>query len=124
MNIQQPTANIEHPMPSASNPLGIGRWLLDVGCFLLILLVRLYRWTLSPAKTFLCGPLAQCRFTPSCSEYALEALKTHGALNGSWLAVRRIGRCHPWGDCGHDPVPERKSGKRKAENETVPAHCC
>jgi putative membrane protein insertion efficiency factor len=124
MNIQHPTSNIQHPMPSGGNPLGVGRWMLDVGCFLLILLVRLYRLTLSPAKTFVCGPLAQCRFSPSCSEYALEALKAYGALNGSWLAVKRISRCHPWGDCGHDPVPERKSGKRKAESGTVPAHCC
>jgi putative membrane protein insertion efficiency factor len=76
---------------------------------ILIFVVRLYRWTLSPAKTFLCGPLAQCRFTPSCSEYALGALKTHGALNGSWLAAKRVCRCHPWGDCGHDPVPPAES---------------
>jgi uncharacterized protein len=73
---------------------------------ILILLVRLYRWTLSPAKTFLFGPLGQCRFTPSCSQYALDSLRAHGALAGSWLAVKRICRCHPWGDCGHDPVPE------------------
>jgi putative membrane protein insertion efficiency factor len=71
--------------------------------------VRLYRWVLSPAKTFLFGPLGRCRFTPSCSEYALDALRQHGALAGSWLAVRRIGRCHPWGGCGHDPVPPAKS---------------
>lgn len=71
----------------------------------LILLVRLYQLTLSPAKTFLFGPAAGCRFEPSCSEYALEALKTHGALSGGWLAARRICRCHPWGGCGHDPVP-------------------
>jgi putative membrane protein insertion efficiency factor len=89
---------------------------------ILIFVVRLYRWTLSPAKTFLCGPLAQCRFTPSCSEYALEALKTHGALGGSWLAAKRICRCHPWGDCGHDPVPEPKcqvSGARCQISDAV-----
>jgi len=73
----------------------------------LILLVRLYRWTLSPAKIFLFGPLSQCRFTPSCSEYALEAIKTHGSAPGAWLALKRICRCHPWGGCGHDPVPQR-----------------
>ena len=72
---------------------------------ILILCVRLYRWVLSPAKTFLFGPLGRCRFTPSCSEYALAALRRHGALAGSWLALKRIGRCHPWGGCGHDPVP-------------------
>ncbi len=76
---------------------------------ILILAVRVYRWTLSPAKTFLFGPLAGCRFTPSCSAYALEAIRTHGALAGSWLAARRIGRCHPWHECGHDPVPEAEA---------------
>ena len=123
-NIQHSSFNIQRPLEAREAALEVGCFLSRVAASLLIVLVHLYRWTLSPAKTFLCGPLAQCRFTPSCSEYALEALKTHGALNGSWLAVRRIGRCHPWGDCGHDPVPERKSGKRKTENETVPAHCC
>ena len=69
--------------------------------------VRCYRCVLSPAKIFLFGPLGRCRFTPTCSEYALEALRRHGALTGSWLALKRIGRCHPWGGCGHDPVPPR-----------------
>ena len=70
-----------------------------------ILLVRLYQLSLSPAKTVLLGPAGHCRFEPSCSQYALEALKTHGALNGSWLAAKRICRCHPWGAHGADPVP-------------------
>jgi uncharacterized protein len=74
--------------------------------------VRVYRWTLSPAKTFLFGPAGQCRFTPSCSEYALEAVRTHGVLGGSWLAAKRVCRCHPWGDCGHDPVPDADGGVR------------
>ena len=73
----------------------------------LILAVRLYRWTLSPAQVFLFGALGGCRFEPSCSAYAIEALRTHGALAGSWLAFKRILRCHPWGACGHDPVPPR-----------------
>jgi putative membrane protein insertion efficiency factor len=47
----------------------------------------------------------RCRFYPSCSQYALEALTTHGAARGSWLAIRRVGRCHPWHDGGLDPVP-------------------
>ena len=83
---------------------------------ILIFTVRLYRWTLSPLKAFLFGPLAQCRFTPSCSEYALDALKTRGALAGSWLAAKRICRCHPWGDCGHDPVPGTEDGGRRTED--------
>jgi uncharacterized protein len=72
---------------------------------MLVLALRVYRWTLSPALAFLFGPLSRCRFTPSCSAYAVEAIQTHGALAGSWLAAKRLGRCHPWGDCGHDPVP-------------------
>ena len=60
-----------------------------------VLLVRLYQLILSPAKNVLLGPAGYCRFEPSCSQYAAEALKTHGALNGSWLAAKRICRCHP-----------------------------
>ena len=81
---------------------------------ILILGVKLYRSILSPVKTVLFGPLGRCRFEPSCSAYALEALQTHGALKGSWLAVRRLCRCHPWGDFGPDPVPPR-CGVRNAE---------
>ncbi|MCE1242266.1 membrane protein insertion efficiency factor YidD [Oryzomicrobium sp.] len=66
---------------------------------LLIGLVRLYQYALSP---FL-GP--SCRFTPSCSEYMVEALRRHGAVKGLWLGTRRICRCHPWHPGGHDPVP-------------------
>jgi hypothetical protein len=61
--------------------------------------VRVYQWTLSP----LVGPA--CRFEPSCSRYAVEAIARHGVLRGSWLAARRISRCHPFGGMGHDPVP-------------------
>src|SRR5581483_2998637 len=104
----QPTSNIQHPMDAGRGAFRtIGCWLLDVGCWMLILIVRLYRCTLSPAKTFVFGPRAECRFTPSCSAYAIGALKTHGPLGGSWLAVKRICRCHPWGGCGHDPVPPK-----------------
>jgi putative membrane protein insertion efficiency factor len=84
---------------------------------ILIFVVRVYRWTLSPAITFLFGPMAGCRFTPSCSRYALEALRAHGALAGSWLATKRVCRCHPWGGCGHDPVPAKKSRTPNADSE-------
>lgn len=66
---------------------------------LLQLLVQGYRYTLSP----LLGP--RCRFTPTCSEYALDALGRHGAARGLWLTVRRLARCHPWHPGGYDPVP-------------------
>lgn len=55
------------------------------------------------------GRLSPCRFQPTCSTYALDAVQTHGAWRGGALAVRRIGRCHPWGGSGWDPVPERRS---------------
>ena len=50
-----------------------------------------------------------CRYTPSCSRYAAEAIEVHGAMRGGWLALKRLGRCNPWGGLGYDPVPERKS---------------
>lgn len=62
--------------------------------------IRLYQRVLSP----LLGP--RCRFYPSCSHYALEAIERHGALRGSWLAGRRIARCHPLNEGGLDPVPD------------------
>jgi hypothetical protein len=68
---------------------------------LLRALIRLYQYTVSP----LLGP--KCRFYPSCSHYALEAIESHGALRGAWFAVKRIGRCHPWNPGGFDPVPPR-----------------
>lgn len=74
----------------------------------LILAIRLYRWTVSPVLVFLFGPTGGCRFTPSCSQYAIDALRSRGARAGGWLAVKRICRCHPWGGCGHDPAPEKE----------------
>lgn len=69
--------------------------------------VRGYQLALSPALHTLAGPWCGCRFSPSCSHYALEALATHGALRGSALAARRLAKCHPWGPSGLDPVPPR-----------------
>lgn len=51
-----------------------------------------------------------CRYLPTCSNYALDALERHGAVRGGWMALRRITRCHPWGSSGWDPVPERRAG--------------
>ena len=62
-------------------------------------LIRLYQLTLSP---WLGNP---CRYEPTCSRYAAEAIERHGALRGVWLAAKRLGRCHPWGGSGYDPVP-------------------
>lgn len=76
---------------------------------ILIFGVRIYQWTLSPLLAMLAGPTGGCRFTPTCSHYAVEAIRTHGAWKGGWLAVWRICRCNPWGGCGDDPVPGRKS---------------
>ena len=65
----------------------------------LIGLIKLYRLTISPWMP----PV--CRFTPSCSTYALEAVERHGAIRGGWLAAKRLMRCRPWGGSGYDPVP-------------------
>ena len=76
---------------------------------LLVGLIRVYQWTLSPWLG-LC-----CRFEPSCSRYAIEALERHGCWQGSRLALRRILRCHPWGGTGYDPVPENPEKDRVAQ---------
>lgn len=73
--------------------------------YLLIGLVTLYQKGISPWLP------AACRYTPSCSQYAIEALHLHGAIKGTWLTIKRIGRCNPWGGCGHDPVPPKKTKK-------------
>ncbi len=72
---------------------------------LLILLIQGYRYLLSPWLG------NNCRFYPSCSHYAQDAVTTHGALRGSWLTLRRLGRCHPWHPGGVDPVPPKESEK-------------
>jgi hypothetical protein len=78
---------------------------MNVAQRLLIAGLRLYRVTISPLLAALIGPGAGCRFQPTCSVYAIEAVQRHGACRGAWLALRRLGRCQPWGGCGHDPVP-------------------
>ena len=73
-------------------------------------LIRLYQRTISPLLSSLGGPAAGCRFQPTCSQYFLEAVETHGVLRGSWLGLKRLGRCQPWGGEGFDPVPPRCAG--------------
>ncbi len=80
---------------------------------ILIFAIRVYRWTISPTQVFLFGANAGCRFTPTCSQYAMEAVRLRGAILGSWLAAKRICRCHPFGGCGHDAVPQ---GEFKIQN--------
>lgn len=70
--------------------------------FPLLLLIRFYQEAISPFTP------STCRFEPTCSSYFLEALKVHGLIKGSYLGIKRILSCHPWGKTGYDPVPEKK----------------
>lgn len=65
--------------------------------------IKVYQYAISPMMA------SHCRFYPSCSCYALEAIETHGLLRGGWLSLRRLGRCHPWNPGGYDPVPSPKT---------------
>jgi len=108
-NIQHSTFNIQRSTAIRSRHhwrLNVECWVLDVPKTILISAIRLYRWAVSPALLFLFGPTGGCRFTPSCSQYALDVVRSRGALAGGWLAAKRICRCHPWGGLGHDPAPE------------------
>ncbi|KAA5538381.1 MAG: membrane protein insertion efficiency factor YidD [Myroides sp.] len=67
--------------------------------FPFVVLIRFYQLVISPLTP------PSCRFTPTCSHYTLEALKKHGLFKGSWLGIKRIAKCHPWGKSGYDPVP-------------------
>jgi putative membrane protein insertion efficiency factor len=80
-------ANVGRANPST--PLKLG----------LLALIRAYQWTIGPALP------RSCRFEPSCSRYAYTAIDRHGPLRGSWLTLKRLARCQPWGGSGYDPVP-------------------
>jgi putative membrane protein insertion efficiency factor len=83
---------------------------------LLISIITVYRWFLSP----LLGQ--NCRFYPTCSCYAQEAIRHHGAARGTWLAARRIGRCHPWNPGGYDPVPDAHESAPPITSNKRPSH--
>lgn len=69
---------------------------------LLIGLVKFYQAAISPIFP------AACRYSPTCSHYMVQAIQLHGPIKGTWLGLKRIGRCHPWGSSGHDPVPPKQ----------------
>ena len=75
--------------------------------FLLKVPIYAYRWLISPWLP------ANCRYAPTCSTFALEAIDTHGVLRGGWLAAKRLARCHPWGGSGYDPVPPEHGAHRR-----------
>ncbi|AFH50481.1 Hypothetical protein IALB_2778 [Ignavibacterium album JCM 16511] len=73
--------------------------ILKLLAFPFIILIKIYQIFISPLFP------SSCRYTPTCSQYTLEALKKYGLLKGLWLGIKRISRCHPWGGSGYDPVP-------------------
>lgn len=82
-----------------TQPPATNRWWQQLLALPFIVLIRFYQWVISPWL----GP--KCRYTPTCSHYALEAFKKYGPFKGFWLSLKRISRCHPWGGSGYDPVP-------------------
>jgi len=74
--------------------------------FPLVLLIRGYQLIVSPILG------SNCRFMPTCSEYAMESLKTYGLIKGAFLTVKRIGKCHPWGSHGYDPIPTKMENNK------------
>jgi putative membrane protein insertion efficiency factor len=78
--------------------------------------IRLYQLVLSPILP------PSCRYLPSCSDYAIEALASHGVVAGLWLAARRLARCHPWGGSGYDPVPPAARRRRRPVHDCGAAH--
>lgn len=83
--------------------------------YILVFLIRVYQYTISP----LLGQ--NCRYTPTCSAYAVESIQVWGPLKGTWMAAKRISSCHPWGGHGYDPVPKKEpkiTSDRNPEEET------
>ncbi|MFW6245829.1 MAG: membrane protein insertion efficiency factor YidD [Tangfeifania sp.] len=88
----------------------VGKIVLKIIGWILLLPVYFYKYAISPLTP------ASCRHVPSCSEYAVQAIKIHGPLRGVWLATKRISKCHPWGTEGYDPVPPKGKIKVKKMN--------
>ena len=86
-------------MMEIKQPIQLNKMLKNISIFPFLLLIKIYQSLISP----ILGP--SCRFTPTCSQYAKEALKKHGLLKGLYLTLNRLSSCHPWGKSGHDPVP-------------------
>jgi putative membrane protein insertion efficiency factor len=96
------SAHPEHQVTGDNSPGGpkkLSHLLREVLIFPFLMAIRLYQLVISPWL----GP--KCRFTPTCSQYGMEALRRHGLFKGLWLTIRRVSRCHPWGGSGFDPVP-------------------
>jgi uncharacterized protein len=88
-------------IPARINDFFLTRWIRWLLITLLMIPIKLYQWIISPALP------RTCRYYPTCSEYAIEALKIHGPFKGLILGTKRILSCHPWGGHGHDPVPPK-----------------
>lgn len=82
------------------------KYLAAVLSYVLKGMITVYKYVISP----LLGP--KCRYLPTCSSYAMEAIDVHGPIKGTWLGIRRILRCHPWGNSGYDPVPNKKEPEK------------
>ncbi|MGA1205223.1 MAG: membrane protein insertion efficiency factor YidD [Opitutales bacterium] len=83
---------------------------------LLLVLLHLYQWIVSPVLHLL-APGSGCRFEPTCSEYAMTAVRRHGPIRGTRLAGKRLARCHPWGGSGYDPVPDHCSCTSREDHQ-------
>ena len=94
----------------------IGKMLEKLARGLVLALLYFYRYLLSPALHAL-APGSGCRFYPTCSDYALEAVQKHGPIRGIWLAIKRLARCHPWGGQGFDPVPDTCSCREHPDQQ-------
>lgn len=77
----------------------VWRFIVKLPANILILLIKVYQYTLSPFIG------RNCRYTPTCSNYGIEAIRKYGAIKGGWLTIKRVASCNPWGGSGYDPVP-------------------